>query len=498
MKNNVRINLISSLVYEGTVMISGLIVPRLIIANFGSDVNGLVSSVTQFLAFISLFEGGLGAVVLAALYKPIEEKDYDKISKIVISSNRFFRNVGIFFVFYTIVLSIAYPLIINKEFPLEYTSTLILIISFGTMLQYFFAMTNKLLLQAYQKIYIVNIAMTITTILNLLLFLVIIAIYPNIHFVKLGSAVAYLIQPILFHYSINKMGLVIDKNKSNVNILTDRWSGFLQNLTTYVAMHTDVLVLTVFATLKDVSVYSVYMLALTSIRSIMRSVTYSYHTVLGRYIAIGDINNTTSVYKNYEKLTWDAGSILYSTCLLLIVPFVNLYTKGINDADYYAPLFALIMTASIFIYSVRESCRLLVLAGGKFKQTNFGSVMEVILNLSISIVLVWNYGLVGVAIGTFISVLYRLVYLWRYISIDSSMILKYNHFAACLPSISLFIINIIVYYCFDNTQINSVMRFIVYGFAIIIAETIMMALLEIIFGNKAFVIDVIDRVRRHG
>ena len=40
--------------------------------NFGSEINGLVSSITQFLSFISLLEGGLGAVVLAELYLPIE------------------------------------------------------------------------------------------------------------------------------------------------------------------------------------------------------------------------------------------------------------------------------------------------------------------------------------------------------------------------------------------------------------------------------------------
>lgn len=39
-----------------TILICGFVVPKLIITNFGSNVNGLISSITQFLAYISLLE----------------------------------------------------------------------------------------------------------------------------------------------------------------------------------------------------------------------------------------------------------------------------------------------------------------------------------------------------------------------------------------------------------------------------------------------------------
>lgn len=71
---NNRKNLITSIVYQFSVIISGLILPRLLISTFGSEINGLVSSITQFLSFITLFEGGVGAAVLAELYLPIEKK----------------------------------------------------------------------------------------------------------------------------------------------------------------------------------------------------------------------------------------------------------------------------------------------------------------------------------------------------------------------------------------------------------------------------------------
>ena len=52
----VILNIISSLMLQITLLICGFVVPKLIITNFSSNVNGLISSITQFLAYISLLE----------------------------------------------------------------------------------------------------------------------------------------------------------------------------------------------------------------------------------------------------------------------------------------------------------------------------------------------------------------------------------------------------------------------------------------------------------
>ena len=53
----------TALLSQLVTLISGFILPRLIIGQYGSEVNGLVSSITQFLAFFSMMEMGVGAVV---------------------------------------------------------------------------------------------------------------------------------------------------------------------------------------------------------------------------------------------------------------------------------------------------------------------------------------------------------------------------------------------------------------------------------------------------
>ena len=65
------LNTITSLVLQVVSVICGFILPRLILESFGSDVNGLVNSITQFLGVITLLDLGVGAVVQSALYKPL-------------------------------------------------------------------------------------------------------------------------------------------------------------------------------------------------------------------------------------------------------------------------------------------------------------------------------------------------------------------------------------------------------------------------------------------
>ena len=66
-------NIISSLIFQFSTIVYGFIIPILIIKKYGSGVNGLVSSITQFIAYISLLEAGIGPVIKNALFKPIVE-----------------------------------------------------------------------------------------------------------------------------------------------------------------------------------------------------------------------------------------------------------------------------------------------------------------------------------------------------------------------------------------------------------------------------------------
>lgn len=468
---NNKKNFFTALLLQIVTMISGLILPRLIISTFGSEVNGLCSSITQFLSFISLLEGGLGAVVLAELYKPLEENDCEKVKEILNSCQNFFNKLAWIFLGYTLVLSIIYSKYITNSYGFLFTFSLIWILSLTTLVQYLFAITNKLLLQACQKVYVVNIVMTITVLLNLVISVVIICIYPEIHIIKLLSATIYLLQPIIYSHFVEKKYSLNGFKSQKQNILKNRWSGFTQNLAYFVNTNTDIVVLSIFVSLIDVSIYSVYMLAIAALRAVIITVANSYQGALGKYYAMGNDDILKKNFYKFEKSFWIIGIILFSTCLLLINAFVSIYTLGIQDANYFRPNFAVVIVFANMVYCVREPYRLLVLAVGRFKETNFGSIAEAVINIFISITLVWKFSLVGVAVGTLIAITYRLIYFIAFLKKDilfSSYIRYAKYF---ITFILLAVINICVYYLYP-IKIGSFILFIIYGCIVFLIESL--------------------------
>ena len=470
---NNRKNAVSALMLQLATMAQGLILPKLILTYFGSEVNGLISSVTQFLGFISLLEGGLGAVVLAELYRPIEEQDDKKIGCILEACQAFFNQLAIAFIVYTIILSFVYPLFITKQFSFAYTSTMVIILSITTLIQYLFSITYKLYLQASQELYVVNYVSSVTIVINTVSAVIIMMWFPNAHAVKLCSGFIYLLQPLAFSHFIDQK-----YRKKNVfiaqipkDVLKDRWSGFSQNLAHFINMNTDVVVLTLFSTLDIVSVYNVYMLAISALRGIITSIGNSYQGALGKYIAEKNKEKLNANFSKFEKGFWFLGTVSFSTCILLINPFVSLYTTGINDANYFQPGFATIIVIANMLYVLREPYRLLILAAGKFRETNFGAIIEAVLNLSISTLLVWKYGLIGVAIGTLIATIYRMLYFVRYLSWNVLEKKYRTYIVYILTSVSVLGINLIVD---SKLEINvaTVFDFCYYGLIVVLLNTV--------------------------
>ena len=167
-KPNIIKNVFSSLISQFITIIYGFIVPILIIKTYGSETNGLVNSITQFIAYIALLEVGIGPIIKNALYKPIVEKNKEEIEDILGSANKFFNRIAYALIVYCILLCIFYP-IINNQFSFIYTISLILIISISRFAEYFLGMTYKLFLQSDQKNYVIDYINALGYIINLII-----------------------------------------------------------------------------------------------------------------------------------------------------------------------------------------------------------------------------------------------------------------------------------------------------------------------------------------
>lgn len=410
MKNKLSINIVSTFLLQFVTIVSGFIIPKSILAAFGSEVNGLISSLTQFLNYINLIEGGVSSVIMSSLYTPLFEKNQKKIDGIVTATLHFFRKLSLIFVIYTFVLAVVYPMTINSSFSWKYVSSLTLILSISLLIQYCFSLTWKLLLQADQKVYIVSFIQILVIILNTILTIIGIKLFSNIHLVKLISAIAFLIQPLLINYFVKKYYKINLEEAPDKDALKNRWDGFGINIAAFLNGNTDVMVLTVLSTLKNVSIYSIYSLVVTGIKSLITSISSGLIPSLGNYYAEGDKEKLNDFFNFYELLIYYFTFSVYSCAIILIVPFVLVYTSGIHDANYNQPIFSFLLILSIGIFCLREPYVNMAYVAGKFREVSKFAYIEALINIFISILAVSKFGLNGVAFGTLCSMSFRTIF----------------------------------------------------------------------------------------
>lgn len=414
-KKKLILNTITSFSNQIITMICGFILPKLLLENYGSEVNGLVSSITQFLGFITFMELGIGAVVQSALYKPLSNKNEDEISKIIISAERFFKKLSVIMVIYTIILAILYPIITKSNFGYLYSSSLIVVISISALAQYYFGITYQLLLNADQKSYVQNIIQIISLIINTIATVLLIRRGNSIQIVKLATSIIYILRPLAMilyvkkNYHINK-DIVLDEEP-----IKQKWNGLAQHLASVILNSTDIVVLTLLSSLKNVSIYTIYNLVVIGVKQIITSLTNGMASLLGNMLARKEIDLLNKTFDKLEFLIHFMVVLSFTCTGLLIIPFVQVYTKNISDINYIVPTFAYLITLAQAAYCLRLPYNIMVLAAGHYKQTQLSAIIEMIINVFLSVLLVIKFGLIGVAIGTFIAMAYRTVYLALYL-----------------------------------------------------------------------------------
>lgn len=414
-KNKLVLNTASSLLYQLITLICGFILPRFFLTYYGSEVNGLVSSITQFLGFISLAECGVGAVVQSTLYKPLADQDILSVSKIVLSSERFFRKIAYILLAYVIVLMAIYPIVTIDSFDYLFTLILIFVISISSFAQYYVGMTYKLLLNADQLGFVQYLIHTASLVVNTILCIILIKNNASVHVVKLTTTLIFVIQPILISIIAKRKYRINRTIKLDSEPIKQKWNGLAQHIATVVLGNTDTVVLTLLSTLENVSVYAVYHLVVNGVKQIVISFTNGMQAMFGNMLAKGEIDELKRSFDNIEWLMHTLVTFVFSVTAVLIVPFVSVYTIGISDANYIVPVFAYLITLAQASYCLRLPYNIMVLAAGHYKQTQWSAIIEAIINVVLSIVLVFRFGLIGVALGTFAAMAYRTVYLANYL-----------------------------------------------------------------------------------
>ena len=219
--------------------------------------------------------------------------------------------------------------------------------------------------------------------------------------------------------------------------------------------------LTVFCGLQVVSVYSVYKMICDHMFSFLRIPLDSCSFALGQMYNIDK--------KKYEQRI-DAIEVLlalfafsmFTVVLRFIIPFMKLYTNGISDINYIDNYLAYLFVAYELLNWIRLPMLSTINYAGHFMETLPQTLIESTINIVVSVIFVFFWGVYGVLIGTIAALLYRsietIIYANQKLLLRSSV----KTFFVYILNLLLMIVVTVVLNSF-NLTINNYWDFIKYG-----------------------------------
>ena len=407
-------NFITQFLFKAIQMSFGLILPRLFIMTFGSATNGLISAIDSIIAYIAVLEMGIGMVSLQALYDPINRKDHRRINEILSATEKYFRRVGFIVLFCVLALATLYPLV--KDTGIDYWTVVFVVILCGstTILDFFVQSKYRILLNADAKGYVLNLMATLVLIVANIAKIILIYCGFNVIVIQLSFSLVNLAKILLVKLYVHKnYPYINEKTEPDYSALSERKYAFVHQITTVLFNNVDAVIIAAMYDLKMVSVYTLYKMIFSNIVVITSSISLGVRETFGQLYQ----ENKERFKKLYHSFAVYYTAILfaiYATAYLLCIPFITLYTQGIEDVNYIVRGLPLLFVLCEFFNTMRILESNVSTWAGHFRQTQVPAIVEAVMNLVLSVIFAFFMGINGVILATILAIQYRLISLTVY------------------------------------------------------------------------------------
>lgn len=381
----------------------------------GSEVLGLNTMAQNFLGFLNIVELGIVSAVTYNLYKPVYEGDKQAINEIVSIQGWLYRRVAYVVIVGACILMCFFPLIFEKaNLPLWYAYTTFIALLLSALLWYFFNY-KMILLSADQKEYkityctqgikIVKVLLQMWAVMSLFngyVYWIVLEVLMTIVSSVVLSRVIKREYPWLCSVSVDGKTL----QRKYREIIRKTKQVFFHKIANLVLLQTSPLIIYAYASLTLVTIYGNYMMIVSAVTTLMGALLSGINAGIGNLVAEGNREKIKSVFWQLTTLRMWLASIICFGIYMFGHSFVKLWVGDGFQMPQSAFVVLLVIT---FIQLTRVDA--FISAYGLY-QDIWAPVIEVLLNLSLSILLGYYYGLAGILAGVLIS-LVVIVEIWK-------------------------------------------------------------------------------------
>ena len=400
-------NMCSSLLYNLSVILFGLLLPRLYLTSFGSELNGLDSTIKQIFSCLTLLEAGVGLASQQAYYLPVAVGDRKAINGIFSATHHYYRRTGIVYLLVTVVFALLYPLCINTV--LSYGTVSLIVVFYGIpgIVSYLVQGKYRSFMEVEGKNYVITYITTATMAAGNLLRMLALLFTRSILLVQVTYCVPSVFQVLVLTAYMRKNYPWLNAHDTpNLEALAQRGSVLVHQLTSIVFNNTDTILISSLCGLASASVYTIYMLFFSNIEKLFYSIVNSISFRLGQLFYV-EPEKFKRLYRLYDALYLSAAFALFTTVAVFLMPIIALYTSGVTDAEYLDTRLLVLFTAVELLSSAKQPLGMLLNISGRFEETRQQALIEMGINLLVSVMSVLRFGIAGCLFGTLAAHLYR-------------------------------------------------------------------------------------------
>lgn len=413
----------------------------------GEEILGLNNTFSSILSTLALAELGFQNAISYNLYRPLADKNTERINELVNVYKLVYRSIGVFFV----VASFAMlPMLrfLTKNIEINRDVYLFFLIQAAASTCTYFLAYKRTVLYADQKEYVYKIVDLIMNIIFKSAQIFVIIYFHNYYiYITLQVVQAY-VSNLIVHCMCSKKYPYLKKAKFSKacakQVFADAREIFAGRFAGYMYACTDNLIVSKVLATVQVAYLGNYSTITNNLRLLIYSIMNPMTPIVGNYLAEnGSMEQRERKLCLYSHLRFLVALALEVPALVLIDDFIAMWvgTRFIMPAST-----KILLLADLYLFLLQGACNDYVIGMGLFKKDKYVTIIGVILNLSISLILVWKWGIAGILLGTVLSQIFNWVG-------HSFIVYKYSFSASYKQYASYLLKNVYYILCFGITAV---------------------------------------------
>lgn len=399
-------NLLYAITGQALGLVASFIARIVFVKILSSEYLGLNSLFTNILTVLSFAELGFGTAITYSLYRPLEENDEEKVKTLMRLFKIIYIIVGITIFILGILITPFLSFFIKDMPDINNINLIYILFVINTSVSYFFSYKRTLII-ADQHRYIATFYRYICYILLNIIQILVLIITKKYILYLVTQIIMTIVENILVSRKADKMYPYLKSKKVKSidaklkkDIFANTKAMMMHKIGGIVVNSTDNILISKFVSLSAVGIYSNYLLITTALNTITSQLYNSLSASIGNLCVSESTEKQYNIFKKIDFLGFWIFSFSTICLMTLLNPFIKLW---VGEEYLFSMPITILIVIMYYLKGMRQSVLTFREALGLFYKDRYKAIIEAIVNLVVSILLSFKYGVAGIFMGTIIS-----------------------------------------------------------------------------------------------